>query len=98
MELGLREAASSLSGGGMDDVGRFSIAGSRTAARVTWIKRYATHAVDYSGDFDGHFIRGTWRLEDGFTGSFCLWPDGADAGVHAVEEKSDARPEPAGRR
>jgi hypothetical protein len=78
MELALSVRGQLLSGGGMDDVGTFSIHGSfdEGTTNFFWTKRYAAHSVYYKGAYDGKFLKGRWLLEGG-QGTFCLWPDGA---------------------
>lgn len=78
MELALTIKGAELRGAGMDDIGTFTVLGTWAddGARVTWLKSYPTHSVDYAGAYDGRFIRGGWRLGSG-AGTFCLWPDGS---------------------
>lgn len=95
MEMVLSEAGGSVVGGGLDAVGPFKIAGSRLQAVVRWAKSYSTHVVLYDGAFDGHFIRGIWRLPSGTTGDFCLWPDGAGPMKVESESKPEAEPKAA---
>lgn len=89
MELALEVRGALHSGGGMDDVGTFTIHGSYdAAARICfWTKRYATHSVYYKGTFDGGFIRGVWKMP-GDAGSFCLWPDASGSASARTREKA----------
>lgn len=89
MDMALTQAGERLTGGGMDDVGAFTIRGHcGTDGGVTWLKRYSTHGVDYEGRCEGRFIRGGWRMGSG-RGTFCLWPDGSGP----AEEESEAKPQ-----
>jgi len=70
MELSLSFSGSSLSGRGIDDVGRFTIGGTYSGDVCSWIKTYSSHSVQYTGYLDGGHIWGTWTLaweSGGFT-------------------------------
>ena len=93
MELALGLKGTALTGAGMDDICTFTIAGTAEGGRVSWLKSYPTHGVEYEGSFDGRFIRGGWRLGLG-SGVFCLWPDGSGELEAAVEERGLAEKKP----
>ena len=73
MELNLLFAGSLLSGRGIDDVGKFTIGGTKNASECFWTKTYATHGVEYRGALEGGRIWGTWSA--GLNkGGFMIWP------------------------
>lgn len=83
MRLTLRFSGSNIDGGGNDPVGAFSIAGifSEETQRVLFTKTYRTHQVEYSGQWDGHFIFGRWTIQDDYyteIGDFEIWPEEAN--------------------
>lgn len=80
MRLNLRFQGNDIDGGGSDPVGEFKVSGifSETTGGVLFTKTYATHAVEYSGSWDGAMIYGKWTLHDEqFTeiGEFEIWPE-----------------------
>ncbi len=59
-----------ISGGGKDPVGDFTISGSLTGSDVAFKKQYVgQHAVDYKGKLDQGAIKGTWDVF-GQTGTY----------------------------
>lgn len=85
MDLRLTFSDGRLTATGSDDVGPFTFEGRYDPATLecTWVKRYATHTVDYRGFREGKGIWGTWRLT-GATGGFHIWPLEADAAAASV--------------
>jgi hypothetical protein len=92
MSLDLAFRDGTISGGGHDAVGPFSLDGSYSVADGTCIfkKRYGggggCHGVLYQGRWSGgplSALVGLWWLQ-GATGRFCLWPaEGGGAGAAA---------------
>ena len=77
----LHFANGSISGGGIDVVGRFTFSGAYDVqtGRVLMVKQYlGKHAVQYTGNPDGEgSIQGTWVIDlrgTRLTGSFLLRP------------------------
>jgi hypothetical protein len=89
MELNLQFQGSVISGGGMDDVGRFSISGCILGLDVSWTKSYQSHSVEYQGSLDNNRIWGTWIIVFEH-GGFLIWPrNGGDGGQR---ERPEAKP------
>lgn len=102
MRLDLAFGAGTLTGGGSDDVGRFTIHGGfdPEGVRVWWTKRYVgAHEVWYEGVRDGtrgRAVYGGWSIGAAFSGGFRIWrgEEAVDlvAGEAAVESPAeDAR-------
>jgi hypothetical protein len=98
MELNLTFASGNMSGGGVDDFGRFLIKGRYDAAshECYWTKTYlSAHDVFYRGFREGKGIWGTWEIAIHSHGGFHIWPRQAGEGEErtesaAVEEPVDA--------
>jgi hypothetical protein len=89
MELNLCFQGGSLSGRGIDDVGQFSISGTRSGGDCSWTKSYARHSVEYVGIIEENRIWGTWNIDGGGSGGFMLWPrkgNGLKSQGEATEE------------
>jgi hypothetical protein len=86
MDLTLEFANGHVSGNGIDDVGRFAIAGryDATNRECRWTKTYiGSHDVFYRGFREGKGIWGTWEIVL-TRGGFHIWPKGVSEG----EEKT----------
>ena len=95
MELELRFAKGSMSGSGIDDVGRFLIKGryDATSRECYWTKTYVgAHDVFYRGFREGKGIWGTWEITMQSHGGFHIWPLRAGEGEVATEEAASAEP------
>lgn len=98
MRLDLAFGAGTVTGGGSDDVGRFTIRGGfdPEGVRVWWHKHYAgAHSVWYEGVRDGagsRVVYGGWRIGAAYSGGFRIWrgDEPADAGSEVVFEESPA--------
>ena len=93
MELALSFASGTLSGDGVDDVGRFLIKGRYDAATCEcyWTKTYVgRHDVFYRGFREGKGIWGRWEIGTLSHGGFHIWPRGAEP----AEEQSESEAEP----
>jgi len=92
MDLSLTFSSGRISGEGVDNVGRFVIAGGYDAGSSDchWTKTYiGAHDVFYRGFREGKGIWGTWELAFS-TGGFHIWPRGEEAGA----QETDAWEEP----
>lgn len=79
MDLQLEFCGGTITGEGIDDVGKFLIKGRYDAAagECYWIKTYpGSHDVYYRGFREGKGIWGTWDIELGARGhgGFHIWP------------------------
>jgi len=96
MRLELSFGAGTLTGGGSDDVGPFTIRGGfdTEGVRVWWHKHYVgAHSVWYEGVRDGagsRVVYGGWRIGTAYSGGFRIWrgdaPADAEVDVAAGEE------------
>jgi hypothetical protein len=96
MELQLTFANGSMTGDGVDDIGRFLIKGRYEASsgECHWTKSYiGAHDVFYSGFREGKGIWGTWEIQIQLHGGFHIWPRGLEEGE--VEEARNEQAEPA---
>ena len=92
MRLDLAFAAGVVTGGGSDDLGRFTIHGGfdPEGVRVWWHKHYVgAHSVWYEGVRDGtgsRVVYGGWSIGADFSGGFRLWRGSgtADASIADV--------------
>ena len=95
MELGLTFVRGRLAGDGIDDIGRFLIAGrfDATARECHWTKTYpGSHDVFYRGFREGKGIWGTWEIGTLSHGGFHIWPK--TAGDLEGERSTSAEAEP----
>jgi hypothetical protein len=74
MEMSLIINGSAVDGRGIDDVGRFTISGSKTGEDISWVKSYDTHSIRYRGWEQDGMIMGTWSLGVWGSGGFLLRP------------------------
>lgn len=64
-----------IQGTGIDDIAPFSFNGKYTESlNVEIIKSYSSHQVIYIGCADENGIWGKWKLYNGLTGGFHIWP------------------------
>ncbi len=93
MHLFLSFKNSVVTGGGSDDVGRFTWKGSYSKQQLecTITKNYSTHIVSYIGQVDENGIWGIWHL-DGISGGFHIWPKMTEQNqqVQAVEIQEES--------
>jgi hypothetical protein len=77
-----------LSGGGHDAIGTFTIQGEkRNGDCVSFQKRYATHTVAYEGVLvDGAMLVGTWTIRGDDAGPFVLVFERGDVPTEAAEK------------
>jgi hypothetical protein len=98
--LALTFASGSISGVGRDPGGEFSVRGGYDAesGKVSLVKIYSSHKVEYDGVADGDGIGGGWliRYDLGLTdrGQFRIWPD--EAALADAEHLKAEEPVPAG--
>jgi hypothetical protein len=95
MELDLVFARGSITGSGMDDVGRFLIKGGYDAAigECHWTKSYiGRHDVFYRGFREGKGIWGTWDIKVLWHGGFHIWPRRSGEGEAMSESVEVADP------
>ncbi len=90
-DLNLDFNSGRITGGGIDDIGRFSIFGryDDETGKCNWLKSYPGHSVSYTGFNDnGKFVWGTWETDDyrRDRGGFKIWPK-------QIEEKESAESE-----
>ena len=81
MDLGLTFAKGRVTGDGIDDIGRFLIAGrfDAEARECDWTKTYpGSHDVFYRGFREGKGIWGTWEIGIFSHGGFNIWPKNTD--------------------
>jgi len=78
-----------VTGTGSDDVGVFSWDGEYDTENMScrMVKAYPTHPVLYDGRADESGIYGQWKIHDGLSGGFHIWPR---KGGEAVEEEEVA--------
>ena len=85
MALRLHFYRGKASGGGRDDIGRFTWTGTYDlkTMRCNFLKSYATHAYDYRGSIDDNGIFGSWH---GYfmQGGFHIWPKTGEEAQEAV--------------
>ena len=98
--LGLNFSNGAISGVGRDPGGDFSIRGvyDTQTGKVSLVKVYDAHRVEYDGLADGDGIGGGWTIRYPFSvtdrGQFRIWPDEAALSEH--ERLKAEEPEPAG--
>jgi hypothetical protein len=95
MQLDLTFANGSISGDGLDDVGRFLIKGRFDAASLEcyWTKTYiGAHDVFYRGFREGKEIWGTWEIWSIYHGGFKIYPRNAGEGEQESEVAEVAEP------
>ena len=95
MELQLTFANGNMSGGGMDDIGRFLIKGryDSSSRECYWSKTYVgAHDVFYRGFREGKGIWGKWEIGIMSHGGFHIWPRQAGEGEAAEEEAGAEEP------
>jgi hypothetical protein len=98
MDLQLMFANGSMTGDGVDDVGRFLIGGRYDPSNKEcyWTKNYVgAHDVFYRGFREGKGIWGTWEITNFAHGGFHIWPrrageDGQEASSAEAGEPVDA--------
>lgn len=81
MGLALEFSNGRVSGSGSDEVGGFAIKGSYDVEtrKCSWLKKYLSHSVHYSGRQQGRCIAGQWHIPGDWSGTFRIWPGGASA-------------------
>ncbi|WP_299839280.1 hypothetical protein [uncultured Tenacibaculum sp.] len=74
-------------GSGTDDINYFSWKGeySLDTFKISMVKTYPSHTVDYNGDVDENGIWGRWNIGANFSGGFHIWPKKQNS-----EEESEA--------
>jgi hypothetical protein len=95
MDLDLTFANGSMTGDGIDDVGRFLIKGRYDASSCDchWTKTYVgAHDVFYRGFREGKGIWGRWEIGVIAHGGFHIWPRGAEAGIEESEHEAVTEP------
>jgi hypothetical protein len=91
MDLSLAFSNGTMSGDGVDNVGRFLISGhyDNQSGECSWTKTYiGAHDVYYRGFREGKGIWGLWELTS-VSGGFQIWPlgeEGAEQEAESVEE------------
>jgi hypothetical protein len=85
-DLMLEFKASLVSGSGSDGGGDFVVRGSydAEAGRVSLVKKYDFHTVEYDGHAEGNGIWGGWKIRAvGYVdhGGFHIWPRGFGQGA-----------------
>jgi len=90
MRLTLNFRGGKVDGGGTDQIGGFTIAGTYgTEGEVEFRKKYSTHTIFYRGKWDGSMIFGTWQLGKRVVfdhGEFEIWPENEELGLESVEQ------------
>jgi hypothetical protein len=95
MDLQLTFANGTMTGDGIDDVGRFFIKGRYDAAsrECYWTKTYVgAHDVFYRGFREGKGIWGTWEITIREHGGFHIWPRQAGEGTEHAETTASEEP------
>jgi len=95
MDLQLSFSTGSMSGDGIDDIGRFLIKGryDATTRECHWTKTYpGSHDVFYRGFREGKGIWGTWEIGLLARGGFHIWPRQAGEGEAATAAAETAEP------
>ncbi len=95
MELQLEFANGSLTGDGIDDIGKFAIKGryDTASAECYWTKTYlGRHDVFYRGFREGKGIWGTWEIGLFARGGFHIWPRRAGEGEADTEQAEVSEP------
>jgi hypothetical protein len=98
MDLQLTFINGSMTGDGIDDVGRFLIRGRYDPSdeECYWTKSYVgAHDVFYRGFREGRGIWGTWEITNFARGGFHIWPrqageGGQEAASAEAEDPVDA--------
>jgi len=73
MNLTLDFNQNAITGSGKDAVGSFTISGSyKDDGNVTFIKKYPTHTVNYTGKITGNEMKGSWVISKENKGEFVL--------------------------
>lgn len=94
MDLCLDFCQGRIDGTASDEAGPSIVSGSYDEhGRVSWVKRYATHRVLYSGVAEGSSIAGSWLIHPQGHGTFRIRPAGRGNAVRL--EARAARREPA---
>jgi hypothetical protein len=94
MDLHLTFREGTMTGEGIDRIGRFLISGRYDVSegKCGWIKRYVgKHSVDYQGFNEGKGIWGSWRIPP-LHGGFHIWPVGM--GESDVDQLGEEREVP----
>jgi hypothetical protein len=89
MDLHLAFTEGRMSGDGIDEVGRFLIAGRYDVQNreCWWTKTYpGSHDVSYRGFAEGNGIWGTWEIPPWSRGGFHIWPRHSGNGAHERTE------------
>lgn len=101
MKLVLHFRQGQLDGSGWDDIGSFFFAGNYDTGvmQASWVKRYSTHEIGYSGHIDENGIWGHWHSDVlgagssgwGLKGGFHIWPvkRAGESAVRAEEEVTE---------
>jgi len=93
MELGLSFAAGTMTGEGIDDIGKFVIKGRYDGAsgECYWTKTYVgAHDVFYRGFREGKGIWGRWEIGVIAHGGFHIWPRGEEPAEAQSESEKEA--------
>ncbi len=94
MDLRLEFRGGKITGTGVDDIGRFAIAGRYDVENLkcTWRKTYlGAHTVLYDGVYDLGSIYGVWTIPPSSKGGFRIWPGARGEGeARYVEAAEDA--------
>ena len=89
MDLTLRFCEGTITGDGIDPVGRFVLRGGydRETGKCHWVKSYiGAHSVYYQGYRDGRGIWGSWEIPPANRGGFHIWPKGIGEAEIAADE------------
>ena len=86
MDLQLHFYQGLIRGGGLDEMGGFSVDGAynEESHEADWVKSYpGGHQVAYRGFREGPVpgIWGTWQIPGNWSGGFHIWPLGSGNGV-----------------
>jgi hypothetical protein len=77
-------------GSGDDEVGRFTMEGECASSDnyCSMTKTYVgSHGVEYRATWTGAGYAGEWRIPDGGSGTFALWPGEFEAAPPELEER-----------
>lgn len=78
MDLRLHFHAGSLTGHGMDDIGKFTVGGTFGSTDCSWTKTYLFHTIAYVGFIEEGRIWGTWSGGSN-KGGFMIWQRPSEA-------------------
>jgi hypothetical protein len=95
MDLQLAFINGSMTGDGVDDVGRFLIRGRYDSSNKEcyWTKSYVgAHDVFYRGFREGKGIWGTWEINNFARGGFHIWPRQAGEGGKEASSAEAEKP------